>query len=70
MALRVSTQPEAIDVDVEFVRAMKTYIDLGNEEIACIAAEFLDVVLCDSKVAADVRVDDFLSLQGPMLCQW
>ncbi|EIN07352.1 hypothetical protein PUNSTDRAFT_144852 [Punctularia strigosozonata HHB-11173 SS5] len=66
---RVSTIAEAIDVDSEFIDALKRYADFGIDEITCIVAQFLDVVLCDTKVAEEVRVGDFVSVESPVLCQ-
>lgn len=70
MTTRVSTVPDAMEVSHELMSALKRYVNLGIDEITCIVAEFLDVVLGDSRVSNEVRVDDFITLHGTMLCEW
>lgn len=61
---------DPIIVDSRLMAVLKSYVEMGVDEVSCLAAAFLNLLVNESPLLESYEVDNFILRNGPTLCQW
>ena len=61
---------DPIIVNSAIVDALRTYVETGLDEVACVAAKFLDAFMHHAQLVEAFEVDNFIFRNGSSLCTW
>ncbi|KAK7693413.1 hypothetical protein QCA50_002981 [Cerrena zonata] len=66
---RASMLTDPIIVDPRLMAVLKSYVEMGVDEVSCLAARFLNLLVNESPLLESYEVDNFILRNGPTLCQ-
>ncbi len=52
------------------MEVMKSYVDIGVDEVTCLVAKFLLSFVNDAILVESYEVDNFILRNGVTLCSW
>ena len=67
---RASELMDPIIVDSRLMAVLKSYVEMRVDEVSCLAARFLNLLVNESPLLESYEVDNFILRNGPNLCQW
>ncbi|KAI1795782.1 hypothetical protein LXA43DRAFT_1163651 [Ganoderma leucocontextum] len=65
---RGATVADPIIVNSSIIEALKSYIEMGLDEVSCVAAKFLDAFMHHAALVETYEVDNFILRNGSALC--
>ncbi len=67
---RGATVTDPIIVNTSIIEALKSYVEMGLDEVSCVAAKFLDAFMHHAALVETYEVDNFILRNGSALCTW
>lgn len=61
---------DPIIVNSSIIEALKSYVEMGLDEVSCVAAKFLDAFMHHAALVETYEVDNFILRNGSALCTW
>lgn len=67
---RGSYTPDPVVIAPGILQALELYVDVGDEEVTCLIAKFLNQFMADSPFLESYEVDNFILRNGKLLSTW